>query len=161
MLRAFESPPTRMPASVIMRGLDSFRARRAEPIGKSFLQKHKGQEDNGDTLGGRIVHARETQDLTTSQLARRLGVKTSTVHNWETDRSAPRSNRLLTLAGMLNVSPTWLLTGVGESPLDAVTATELMQIRATIERLRAQVLTVADELKQLQERLTSYQSFHS
>lgn len=83
------------------------------------------------------------------------------MHNWETDRSAPRSNRLLTLAGMLNVSPTWLLTGVGESPLDAVTATELMQMRAMVERLRQQVLTVAEELKQLDERLTSYQSFHN
>ena len=83
------------------------------------------------------------------------------MHNWETARSAPRSNRLLTLAGMLNVSPTWLLTGVGESPLDAVTATELMQMRAMVERLRQQVLTVAEELKQLDERLTSYQSFHS
>jgi phage repressor protein C with HTH and peptisase S24 domain len=83
------------------------------------------------------------------------------VHNWETDRSAPRSNRLLTLAGMLNVSPTWLLTGVGESPLDAVTATELMQMRALVERLRQQVLAVAEELNQLQERLTSYQSFHN
>lgn len=83
------------------------------------------------------------------------------MHNWETDRSAPRSNRLLTLAGMLNVSPTWLLTGIGESPLDAVTATELMQMRAVVERLRQQVLSVAEELKQLDERLTSYQSFHS
>ena len=83
------------------------------------------------------------------------------MHNWETDRSAPRSNRLLTLAGMLNVSPTWLLTGVGESPLDAVTATELMQMRALVERLRQQVLAVAEELNQLQERLTSYQSFHN
>jgi phage repressor protein C with HTH and peptisase S24 domain len=83
------------------------------------------------------------------------------VHNWETDRSAPRSNRLLTLAGMLNVSPTWLLTGIGESPLDAVTATELMQMRAVVERLRQQVLSVAEELKQLDERLTSYQSFHN
>ena len=83
------------------------------------------------------------------------------MHNWETDRSAPRSNRLLTLAGMLNVSPTWLLTGVGESPLDAVTATELMQMLAMVERLRQQVLTVAEELKQLDERLTSYQSFHN
>ena len=83
------------------------------------------------------------------------------MHNWETDRSAPRSNRLLTLAGMLNVSPTWLSTGVGESPLDAVTATELMQMLAMVERLRQQVLAVAEELKQLDERLTSYQSFHN
>jgi transcriptional regulator with XRE-family HTH domain len=60
--------------------------------------------------------------LTTSQLARRLGIKTETLHDWETDRSEPRSNRLLTLAGVLNVSPTWLLTGAGEAPIDALTS---------------------------------------
>jgi hypothetical protein len=42
-----------------------------------------------------------------------------------------------------------------------VTATELMQMRAVVERLRQQVLSVAEELKQLDERLTSYQSFHN
>jgi transcriptional regulator with XRE-family HTH domain len=62
--------------------------------------------------------------LTTSQLARRLGIKTETLHDWETDRSEPRSNRLLTLAGVLNVSPTWLLTGAGEAPIDALTGND-------------------------------------
>ena len=80
-----------------------------------YLTRDKEHSGSADTLGGRIVHARELQDLTTAQLARRVGVKTATLHEWETDRSEPRSNRLLTLAGMLNVSPTWLLTGEGES----------------------------------------------
>jgi transcriptional regulator with XRE-family HTH domain len=126
-----------------------------------FLTEDGGPSGSADTLGGRIVYAREGQDLTTSQLARRIGVKTETLHDWETDRAEPRSNRLLTLAGMLNVSPTWLLTGAGESPLDTLTETEMMHIRDSVVRMRDQVLTLAEELEQLQKRLESYESYQA
>ena len=126
-----------------------------------FLTEDKNHSGSGDTLGGRIVYAREAQNLTTSQLARRMGVKTDTLHDWETDRAEPRSNRLLTLAGMLNVSPTWLLTGAGESPVDALTETEMMHIRDAVVRMREQVLTLVDELENLQERLESYESYQA
>jgi transcriptional regulator with XRE-family HTH domain len=126
-----------------------------------FLTEDSDHSGSADTLGGRIVYAREAQELTTSQLARRLGIKTETLHDWETDRAEPRSNRLLTLAGMLNVSPTWLLTGAGEAPIDALTETEMMHIRECVERMREQVTTVVDELEQLQKRLESYESYRT
>ena len=126
-----------------------------------FLTEDKEYSGLADTLGGRIVRAREAQELTTSQLARRMGVKTETLHDWETDRAEPRSNRLLILAGLLSVSPTWLLTGAGEAPNDGLTETEMMQIRETIERIREQILTVADELEQLRRRLDTYESYRS
>ena len=126
-----------------------------------FLTEDKEQSGSADTLGGRIVYAREAQDLTTSQLARRLGIKTETLQGWETDRSEPRSNRLLTLAGMLSVSPTWLLTGVGEAPVDTLTETEMMHIRESVVRMREQVMTLVDELEQLQQRLETYESYQS
>ena len=114
-----------------------------------------------DTLGGRIVYAREAAELTTSQFARRLGVKTATLHGWETDRAEPRPNHLMTMAGMLNVSPTWLLTGAGESPIDTLNETELMHIRGMVERLREQALTMVQELEQLETRLDMYQRYES
>ena len=123
-----------------------------------YLEKDMEHFGAADTLGGRIVHARESQGLSTAQLARRVGVKTKTVHKWETDCAEPRSNRLLTLAGILNVSATWLLTGAGESPVDGLPETEMMQIRAAVERMREQVLKIAEELEQLETRLDSYQS---
>jgi len=126
-----------------------------------FLTEDNEHSGSADTLGGRIVYAREAQDLTTSQLARRMGVKTETLHDWETDRAEPRSNRLLTLAGMLNVSPTWLLTGAGESPVDSLTETEMMHIRESVVRMREQVLTLVEELEQLQQRLESYESYQA
>ena len=67
------------------------------------------------TIGSRIEHARNEQGFTHRQLAARLGVKTSTIENWELDRSEPRSNKLLTLSGVLNVPVLWLLEGEGQT----------------------------------------------
>lgn len=66
------------------------------------------------TLGDRIAAAREAAGMTEKQCAKRLGVKTRTLEDWEQDQSDPRANRLANLAGMLGVSVMWLLTGQGD-----------------------------------------------
>lgn len=66
------------------------------------------------TFGDRVAAAREQSGLTQKDLARRLGVRTSTVRNWEDDLSEPRANRLSMMAGLLNVSMMWLINGKGE-----------------------------------------------
>jgi len=124
-----------------------------------FLKEKDSHDDATNTLGGRIVHAREAEELTTSQLARRLGVKSATLQAWESDRAEPRSNRLIMLAGILNVSPTWLLTGYGERPSGELTQSEMMHIRSTIDRIREQSEAITAELNQLNERLSSYDSY--
>lgn len=68
---------------------------------------------DSDTLGGRLVRAREARGLSTAALANQLGVKKETIAAWERDRSEPRINRLVMLAGILSVSPTWLMSGQG------------------------------------------------
>ena len=78
---------------------------------------YSGNPDQ-DTMGGRISRARESLGMTTAQLARQLGVQTPTLRAWETDRSQPRANRLQMLAGVLNVSLSWLLYGVGTAPVE-------------------------------------------
>ena len=124
-----------------------------------FLDDNAKPEDRGDTLGGRIVTAREAQSLSTAQLARRMGVTTVTMQDWEADRAEPRSNRLITLAGVLNVSPSWLLTGLGERPMDSLTETELEHLRQSIERIRDQASLIVSELDELEERLKVYESY--
>lgn len=105
-----------------------------------------------DTLGGRLGRAREARGLTSAELARRLGVTAETALAWESDRSEPRANRLSMLAGLLGVSPAWLISGVGPSPrppaahsLDSLTA-QLARLKdhhregaAMIERLEAEI----------------------
>ncbi len=89
-----------------------------------------------DTPGGRVHRARQAMDLTTAQLARRVGVITATATSWEMNRSEPRANRLAMLAGVLNVSPTWLIFGLGESPTDETLQSELMLLKSDMARAR-------------------------
>ena len=111
-----------------------------------------------DTLGGRLIFAREAQKLSTAQLARRIGVKTESLSAWENDRSEPRANKLVSLAGVLNVTPTWLLCGTGDGPSGLAVATEMMTIRSTVERLRETMIGVTEELEKIEEKLDCYNS---
>ncbi|MEO1330569.1 MAG: helix-turn-helix domain-containing protein [Pseudomonadota bacterium] len=70
--------------------------------------------EDSATLGDRVSAARQAAGLTQAGLASRLGVGAKVVSAWENDRSEPRANRLAMLAGLLNVSVTWLLTGRGD-----------------------------------------------
>ncbi len=93
--------------------------------------------DDKATLGDRITAAREAAGLTQEALAKRLGVKQRTILEWEDDMSEPRANRVSMLAGVLNVSLRWLLTGIGEDlvmpyPQGEVTLEEVAAVRAKL-----------------------------
>lgn len=106
------------------------------------------------TLGERICKARDASGLSTAQLARRLGIKTSTLQSWESDRSEPRSNKLVLLAGVLNVSPTWLLVGRGTPPASELpAASEIDSLRSALDRVQRQAQALANEIAALQDRL--------
>ncbi len=98
------------------------------------------------TAGERIRRAREAMDLTAAQLARRLGIKTQTLAMWESDRSEPRSNRLVMLAGVLNVSPSWLLVGRGIAPVEDDMSSEMRTLRAELRMLRNDIDTISARL---------------
>jgi HTH-type transcriptional regulator, cell division transcriptional repressor len=91
---------------------------------------------DNDTLGGRIWRAREAAAYSAARFARTLGVKKETLDAWESDRSEPRANRLVTMAGLLGVSPSWLLHGIGDSPLDETVSDELQILRAQLARIK-------------------------
>ena len=110
------------------------------------------------TFGDRIAAAREAAGMGQEKLARRLGVKLKTLHGWENDLSEPRANRLQMLAGLLNVSIVWLLTGEGEgipgpeeteAALPADVNDALLEIRA----LKTQIQTAGDRLGRLEKTL--------
>lgn len=91
---------------------------------------------DSDTLGGRIWRARDALDMSLSGLARRLGVKTETLAAWEGDRSEPRANRLMMLAGVLGVSPTWLLSGIGDAPTAQSVESALSVVKHQLSRVK-------------------------
>lgn len=109
------------------------------------------------TFGDRLAHAREAQKLTVEQLARRLGLRVETLQNWEADRSEPRANRLQMLAGFLNISMIWLLTGEGEgAPVPDQIATPSEKVRGLLDELhdcRVMNNKITDRLVKLEKRL--------
>ncbi|NJS40206.1 MAG: helix-turn-helix transcriptional regulator [Rhodobacteraceae bacterium] len=106
------------------------------------------------TFGDRLAGAREAAGLTQEDLAQRLGVRLTTVQNWEEDLAEPRGNRLQMLAGMLNVSLSWLLTAEGNGlsgPDEVRTLTpEAEAALAELQRLQAGAIALADNLRQLE-----------
>ena len=69
-----------------------------------------------DTIGGRISLARDALDMSVEEASRIVGVTAESWQNWENDRSAPRANQLDMIAGALQVSLAWLLSGRGSGP---------------------------------------------
>ena len=118
-------------------------------------------DDDVATLGDRLARAREAAGMTQSQLARRLGVKLTTLKNWEADRSEPRANRLQMLSGLLNVSFVWLMTGVatdsGSAPEEQLPE-GLPDILAELRELRVVQGQLAERTGQLEKRLRALMS---
>jgi transcriptional regulator with XRE-family HTH domain len=109
--------------------------------------------DDGDTLGGRITRARDLAGLTLDEAASRIGVTADTLAEWETDRSEPRANKIMTLAGVLGVSPAWLISGAGEAPQSQNMAVAVDEMTGEINRLRELALQVTACVETLESRL--------
>lgn len=111
------------------------------------------------TFGDRLSAARENAGIKQSQLAKVLGVKTNTIKAWEHDLSEPRANRIQMIAGVLNVSIRWLLTGDG-SGVDAPNTTAhpsptIKEISADATRVRQELLKLVTEIESIEKRLAS------
>jgi len=108
------------------------------------------------TFGDRLAAAREQADMTQAQMARRLGIKASTLRGWEQDISEPRANRLSMIAGLLGVSIMWLLNGEGEgldAPEDQGLAEDAEQMLLEMRELRAVMLASAERMGRLEKKL--------
>lgn len=111
--------------------------------------------DETSTFGDRLTFAREAIGLEAQELAHRIGVKVDTLQNWEQDRSEPRANKLQMLAGMLNVSIVWLMSGQGQFPVvedvsDDVAAEECL---AELRRLRGEQMKIVERMARLEKRV--------
>jgi transcriptional regulator with XRE-family HTH domain len=80
------------------------------------------------------------------------------VRDWENDISEPRANKLQMVAGVLNVSLTWLLAGEGEglaAPAEAgaLADHDAQKVLAEIRQLRSEIARSADRLAVLEKHL--------
>jgi transcriptional regulator with XRE-family HTH domain len=109
------------------------------------------------TFGDRLVAARENANLSQQDLAKRLGVKNSTIKSWENDNSEPRANRLSMLAGLLNVSITWLISAEGsgvEAPEKSdEMSNDLLDALTELTALRVNLLKNIDRINKIEKKL--------
>lgn len=113
--------------------------------------------DDAATFGDRVAGAREALAMSQDDLARRLGVKLKTIHGWENDLTEPRANKLQMLAGVLNVSIMWLLTGEGQGLEEPVEGEEvnpdLNAIFAEMRQIKSQMARTSEQLGRVEKRL--------
>lgn len=116
-----------------------------------------GYGDEQATLGDRIALGREYAGLSVEALAEKIGVTPTTLEEWEYDQSAPRANRLLMLAGVLNVSLIWLMSGDGEGAGDEGEAqddeTTPAAILRALRQLRIDQVRLAERAGRLERKL--------
>ncbi|AXI53973.1 transcriptional regulator [Sulfitobacter sp. JL08] len=109
------------------------------------------------TFGDRLAAAREAAGMDQAQMAKRLGVKQSTMRTWEDDMAEPRANRLSMLAGILNVSMMWLINGEGEGldgPVETDTMPEDMQdLLVELRAVKSEMTKSAERLGRLEKKL--------
>jgi len=108
-------------------------------------------------FGDRVAGARDVTAMSQAQLARRMGIKKSTLLGWEQDLSEPRANKLSMLAGILNVSIKWLITGEGEEmsePADEmVVVGDFSDILRELREIRTEMRNGADRTARLDKKL--------
>ncbi len=113
------------------------------------------------TPGSRIKLTRNRLGLSIQDLADRVGVTRKSLENWENDRSEPRGVKVMKLAGVLQVSMIWLLTG--ESPpssdrepavLETARIMQKLDRAAALQReLAALLIEVSADVSRLQREL--------
>lgn len=110
------------------------------------------------TFGDRVHAAREAIGLDQAGFARKLGVKLKTVRAWEEDLAEPRANKLQMMAGLMNVSVMWLLTGEGDGltgPVDTSDIpSDVNDILIEMRRARAESQRLTDRIGLLEKRLS-------
>ena len=95
------------------------------------------------TLGSRIFEARKNAGMSLQMLSNLVGVKASTLSAWENDRSEPRINKLVAMAGIVGVSPTYFIAEEGNA------GEEVKSSRGRNEKL---LMSLKEELNLISEQ---------
>ena len=105
------------------------------------------------SMGPRIRIAREHAGMSVEELASHLGVLPESVAAWESDERTPRSNRVLTMAGVLNVSIAWLLEGREDARMGD-SEPSLEDLRTRLETLRLHLGEATAQLESVEQVLS-------
>lgn len=64
-------------------------------------------------IGERIRELRKKNKMTQADVARKVGVSSPTITQWENNQTAPKGDNLLKVSHVLGCTPDWLITGKG------------------------------------------------
>lgn len=117
------------------------------------LSDFKRLEKVPQPLGPRIAVAREHAGFTVSELARQLGINERTLKRWESGQQVPRANRMLMLAGLLNVTLAWLLEGRESAFMESNGGATLESMMARVESAKTKLAEAAEMLEELHKDL--------
>ncbi len=138
--------------------MDDLDALNAKPLTTEDMSAEDWYGPDAATFGDRLAAAREYAQMNQAQLARRLGIKASTLRSWEQDLSEPRANHLSIMAGVLNVSMMWLMNGDGEG-LEAPSTDntevdgDIFALLRDLRDLRVTISQSSEQLGRLEKRL--------
>ena len=112
------------------------------------------------TLGGRIAQLRIEGGYDSFELSKQLGIKHETYESWELDRSEPRINKLVALAAILGVSPTYLLAEEGHKGVDTKNkkskrSVKILTLQQKVLFLEAQLKENLKQLKKISRAINS------
>ena len=95
--------------------------------------------------------------LTIARMGEKLGVEAAKVEIWESDGDTPRANRIQMLAGLLNVSIVWLITGESNGSTNIAETyarpTIVNDTLGEISKLKTTLLAAHAKLESLEQRL--------
>ena len=117
-------------------------------------------DSSDDTLGGRLSAARDASGLSLADVANRVGVKRDSLLAWEADRAEPRPSNLIDLAGILGVSPMWLMTGVGSGPIQEAGDLPLEALKLDLQRLTEAHLECGRLIEKIAQQIETYEERH-
>lgn len=117
------------------------------------------------SFGEKLKEARSRKKLKQSDLAKQLGVKNTTISNWENNISKPDLDMLSYICGALDVKVSYFLEAT--LPEDEISIKELDHIkkyrrlpdrdRELVDQHMDRALEVADQADQLQETINQLQ----
>jgi SOS-response transcriptional repressor LexA len=77
------------------------------------------------TLGQRLARARRHAHIKQKDVARRFGISSQAISQWESGRTRPDSQKLVRLARLFDISLEWLLAESGPMNSDGIGAADL------------------------------------
>lgn len=109
------------------------------------------------TLGARIAMARIAKGMTKKSLATKIGIKKATLTAWEDNQRDPRANRLSMLAGILDVSVMWLISGIGNGTShvqDAIAdVSSYSTLREEVREIKETLQSLLNQISALEKNL--------